>query len=226
MDADRWRGPELVGIAPAYLPLTGNMTMHTLTIRNMVCDRCKAAVQRLAESHALPWKRIGLGELELEHALDPGIQEALRNDLRKEGFDLVDDLAAQLVIRAKAMIIGMVHHSGLEVPKVKLSFLLSEGLHKEYSTIAALFTAVEGITIEQYFLLQRIERVKELIRYNELAFNEIAYQTGFSSAAHLSSQFKRITGMTPSSFKKMGRVERTALDRVGKEWTSGLRAAI
>ncbi len=191
------------------------MTTHTLTIRNMVCDRCKTAVGRILETHHLAWTRMDLGEVDLREAPDAATIVHLRNALLKEGFDLVDDRTAQLITRVKSLIVGVVHHSGLSVPRTKLSDLLSEALHKEYSTIASVFTEVEGITIEQYFLLQRIERVKELIRYNELSFSEIADRTGFSSAAHMSAQFKQLTGMTPSGFKGSRSKARVGLDKVG-----------
>lgn len=188
----------------------------TLTIRNMVCDRCKAAVRRILEAHHLGWTRMDLGEVELSEAPDAAAIDQMRMALQKEGFDLVDDHTAQLITRVKSLIVGVVHHSGLAVPKAKLSDILSDALHKEYSSIASAFTQVEGITIEQYFLLQRIERVKELIRYNELSFSEIADHTGFSSAAHLSAQFKQLTGMTPSAFKNSHSVARLDLDKVGR----------
>ncbi len=192
-----------------------HLPTHTLTIRNMVCDRCKAAVGRILEAHHLGWLRMDLGEVELRETPDETMIDHLRIALRKDGFDLVDDRTAQLITRVKSLVIGLVHHNGLAVPKAKLSDILSDALHKEYSSIAALFSQVEGITIEHYFLLQRIERVKELIRYNEFSFSEIADRTGFSSAAHLSAQFKQLTGMTPSAFKGSRSIARIGLDKVG-----------
>ena len=126
-----------------------------------------------------------------------------------EGFDLVGDRDATTIARIKAAIVKLVHHDGT-AGRVKLS----DALHKEYPGMSSLFTQVEGITIEQYFLLQRLERVKELIKYGELTLSEIAHRTGFSSVAHLSAQFKKLTGMTPSTFKAIGH-GRIALDRVG-----------
>jgi len=183
----------------------------TLIIRNMVCDRCKAAVGRLLEAQRLGWTRMGLGEVEL-------FREPLTTELdalREEGFDLVDGRDAVIIARIKAAIVNLVHHAGTS-GRVKLGDHLSGLLHKEYSGLTALFTQVEGITIEQYFLLQRLERVKELIRYNELSFSEIADRTGFSSAAHLSTQFKQLTGMTPSAFKNSHSAARLDLDKVGR----------
>ena len=188
---------------------------HQLIIRNMVCDRCRAAVARVLEAQGLPMKRIELGEVELFR--EPSITklDALRIALREEGFDLVDGRDAVIIARIKAAIVNLVHHAGT-AGRVKLGDHLSGLLHKEYSGLTALFTQVEGITIEQYFLLQRLERVKELIRYNELSFSEIADHTGFSSAAHLSAQFKQLTGMTPSAFKNSHSAARLDLDKVGR----------
>lgn len=190
------------------------MTNGHLTIRNMVCARCVAAVQRILDANGLPVKHIDLGEVELETAPTPAQLEQLRNGLEALGFELVDSRDAATIARIKAAIVKLVHHSDEAAPKVKLSEHLSALLHRDYSGLTALFTQVEGITIEQFFLLQRLERVKELIRYDELTLSEIAHRTGFSSVAHLSAQFKKLTGMTPSAFKGMGR-GRTALDRVG-----------
>jgi len=189
------------------------MTGHRITIRNMVCDRCKAAVRRVLEAQGLPVKHVDLGEVELER--EPGADEkqALRDALQLAGFDLVDDRDATTIERIKSHIVKLVHHDDDAHRRVKLSAHLSGLLHKEYSGLAALFTQVEGITIEQYFLLQRMERVKELIKYDELTISEIADRTGFSSVAHLSAQFKKFTGMTPTAFKAL-RQGRTPLDRV------------
>ena len=185
-----------------------------LTVRNMVCARCVAAVEQIVKDTGLALRNIELGEVELEAAPTPAQLEQLRQGLEAVGFELVDDRDAATIARIKAAIVKLVHHSDEAAPKVKRSELLSNALHREYSSLSSLFTQVEGITIEQFFLLQRLERVKELIRYDELTMSEIAFRTGFSSVAHLSAQFKKLTGMTPSAFKTMGK-GRTALDRVG-----------
>jgi AraC family transcriptional regulator len=186
----------------------------TLTVRNMVCDRCKAAVARVVNQFGLQVAHVGLGELELAEEPTDLQRERLRTTLRAEGFDLVDDREAALITRIKAAIVGLVHHDGGEGRRVKLGPYLAAELHKEYSGLSGLFTQVEGITIEQYFLLQRLERVKELIKYDELSMGEIAHRAGFSSVAHLSAQFKKLTGMTPTAFRSLGG-QRHALDRVG-----------
>ncbi len=184
-----------------------------LTIRNMVCDRCKSAVWRVLTAQGLSVRQVDLGEVEVEG--QPSLAELHRvNDaLRTEGFELVDDRDAALIARVKAVIVKLVHHSGDADGRVKLAEYLSDALHKDYSTLSALFSQVEGITIEHYFLLQRLERVKEMVRYGELTLSEIADRTGFSSVAHLSNQFKKLTGMTPTAFKQIG--NRKELDKVG-----------
>ena len=184
-----------------------------LVIRDMVCDRCKAVVKRVLAEQGMGVKSVELGEVELEQEPRPEQLEALRAALKYEGFELVDGREGALIARIKTAIVMLVHHSGTE-GRVKLSEHLSAALNKEYSSLTQLFTQVEGITIEQYFLLQRIERVKELIKYDEISLSEIADRVGFSSVAHLSAQFKKLTGMTPTAYKAMG-LGRTPLDRVG-----------
>ena len=186
---------------------------NTITIRNMVCDRCRTAVQRLLDQRGLRWLRIDLGEVELKEALDDATLDALRADLGSVGFDLVLERDAQVINKVKSAIIEQVHHS--EAKRVELSKLVEETVHLEFSSVSKLFSEVEGITLEHYFLLQRLERVKELIRYREMTFSEIAFATGFSSAAHMSAQFKQLTGMTPTSFRGT-HGSRSPLDRVGK----------
>lgn len=179
-------------------------TAHHLIIRNMVCDRCRAAVAGVLEMQGLPVKHIELGEVELLRPPLAEELEALRGALHKVGFELVDDRDSMTIARIKAAIVNLVHHDGEMKGRVKLREHLSALLNKEYSGLSALFTQVEGITIEQYFLLQRLERVKELIKYGELTMSEIADRAGFSSVAHLSTQFKKLTGMTPTAFKEIG----------------------
>ena len=139
---------------------------------------------------------------------------ALHVALQPLGFELVEDRDAATIARIKSAVVQLVHHADGDADKMKLSTWLSDALHKEYSGLAALFSSVEGITVEHFFLLQRIERVKELVRYGELTISEIAFSTGFSSAAHLSGQFKLFTGMTPTDFRKLGG-PRIPLDQVG-----------
>lgn len=183
-----------------------------LTIRNMVCDRCKAAVTRLLDEQGLSPARVDLGEVELAQDAAPEQLDRLQAALRSQGFDLVLDHDAQVITKVKAEVVRRVHHEG--GGRVDLAELVRETVHRELSTVSKLFSEVEGITLEHYFLLQRSERVKELIRYDEMTFSEIAFATGFSSAAHLSAQFKQLTGMTPTAFKAT-HGKRSPLDQVG-----------
>lgn len=180
----------------------------------MVCDRCKAAVARALRAAGLAVAHVDLGEVQLAHDATATQLDAARNALAQEGFELVDDREAATIARIKAAVVKLVHHRAELPHKVKLASYVSDALHKEYSGLSALFSTVEGITIEQFFLLQRLERVKELIKYDELSLSEIADRTGFSSVAHLSAQFKKLTGMTPTAFRAM-RMGRTPLDHVG-----------
>ena len=185
-----------------------------LTVRNMVCDRCKAVVKRVLVEQGVRMRHIELGEVELEREPTAAQLVAVREALKREGFELVDDRDAVTIARIKTAIVKLVHYQDGGAGRVKLSEHITMALNKEYSSLTTLFTQVEGITIEQFFLLQRLERVKELIKYDELTLSEIADRTGFSSVAHLSAQFKKLTGMTPSAFKALG-MGRTPLDRVG-----------
>jgi len=209
---ERWR--MVIDAPPLHSMGTSPTVPYQLIIRNMVCDRCRAAVARVLEESSLPVKYIELGEVELLREPRAEELETLRGALRVEGFELVDDRDAVTIARIKAAIVNLVHHDGEMQGRVKLGEHLSGLLHREYSGLSTLFTQVEGITIEQYFLLQRLERVKELIKYGELTMSEIADRTGFSSVAHLSTQFKKLTGMTPTAFRGMGG-GRLPLDRVG-----------
>lgn len=188
----------------------GYLCSVKLTVRNMVCPRCIAAVQRVFEAEGLVPTRVALGEVEVQEDLNDVRTAALSDALEQAGFGLVTDGEARTVTAIKTAVVQLVHAAAAD--RVKLSEHLSEQLHRDYSGLSALFSQQEGITIEQYFLQQRIERVKELLQYGELTVSEIAFQVGFSSVAHLSAQFKQLTGMTPTEFKQRG--ERRTLDAV------------
>lgn len=177
----------------------------------MVCDRCKAAVQQVFVARGLPITQLELGKVVVPEVLDDTTLAALENELERAGFGLVTNTESRTITRIKAAIVELVHGAHGD-QRVKLSEHLPALLHYDYSGLSALFSQVEGITIEHFFLLQRIERVKELIQYGELTMSEIAFRTGFSSAAHLSNQFKKLTGMTPTAFRQVG--GRRTLDRV------------
>lgn len=182
----------------------------------MVCHRCKMVVKAELEGLGLHPLTIELGEVVLEEKdLSKAQQERLSEALRGVGFDLIDDRRSKIIESIKTFIIDAVHHQK-EQPTKNYSELLSQHLHHDYSYLSNLFSGVEGITIEQYIINQKIEKVKELLMYDEWSLSQIAFELGYSSTAHLSAQFKKLTGFTPSGFKKLGAQNRKSLDNVGK----------
>jgi len=190
------------------------MQKTQLRIKNMVCDRCKMAVEQVLKDVGLTPERIDLGEVWVSDVPTEAQLAQLKTRLEALGFELLDDQRQQMIERMKTAIIALVHHhQGNKT--LNLSVYLSQLLHRDYSALSKLFSEVTGLTIERYFIMQRIERVKELIRYDELTLTEIAYQMNYSSVAHLSSQFRSVTGMTPTQFRFMKTVQRANLDKVG-----------
>lgn len=179
----------------------------------MVCDRCKMVVQSELEKLELQPLSIKLGEIELQEELNPAKKEKLATILQSLGFSLIDDKRSRLIEQIKGIIIELVHRHNSEL-KVNLSDYLTARLPYDYNYISNLFSEVEGRTIENYFITQKIERVKELLVYDELTLSEIAFSLNYSSVAHLSGQFKKITGLTPSHFKNIGTEKRKPLDRL------------
>lgn len=190
------------------------MQKTQLRIKNMVCDRCKKAVEQVLKDIGLTPERIDLGEVWVSDVPTEAQLAQLKTRLEALGFELLDDQRQQMIERMKTAIIALVrHHQGNKT--LNLSVYLAQLLHRDYSALSKLFSEVTGLTIERYFIMQRIERVKELIRYDELTLTEIAYQMNYSSVAHLSSQFRSVTGMTPTQFRFMKTAQRANLDEVG-----------
>lgn len=187
--------------------------MTTLYIKNMVCDRCKAAVAKVLADLGLTPHAIELGTAEVDGTLDDAKLGLLRAALARQGFELLEDRQRQTVERIKSEIIKLVHYNG-GAPAVNLSTFLSRKLNVDYSSLSKLFSENTGITIERYFILQRVERVKELLFYGEMSLGEIAARMNYSSTAYLSSQFKSVTGMTPTQFKAMRKKELKQLDKI------------
>ena len=182
----------------------------------MVCHRCKIVVGTELEKLHLHPVNIALGEVLIEEKeLKKDQQTQLSNALKAVGFELIDDKRSKLIEQVKTFIIDTIHYKD-EQPNKNYSELLSQHLHHDYSYVSNLFSEVEGITIEQYIINQKIEKVKELLMYDELSLSQIALQMAYSSTAHLSAQFKKLTGLTPSQFKQIGRQSRKSLDDVGK----------
>ena len=182
----------------------------------MVCNRCKMVVRSVFEKLGLQVVHTGLGEVEIaETRLDKEQLSGLSAELKTVGFELIDNKQSKLIEQIKTIIIDSVHHND-DPPKEKYSELLSRHLHYDYSYLSHLFSQVEGITIELYIISQKIEKVKEMLVYDELSLSQIAFQMGYSSTAHLSSQFKKQTGVTPSQFRQMRLQGRKGLDEIGK----------
>lgn len=185
-----------------------------LFIKNMVCDRCKMVVQTQLSELGLHPISVDLGHVVLsEKELNRHQTEQLKGGLMQQGFELLSNRKQQTVEKTKAEIVKLIYYNQ-EGLRTNLSDYLSDKLNLSYSTLSASFSNIEGISIEKYFIEQKIERVKELISYNELSLSEIADQLNYSSIAHLSSQFKKVTGLTPSEFKLGNSEGRITIDRV------------
>jgi len=187
-----------------------------LTIKNMVCPRCIKVVREELENLGYTVNNIKLGEVELFEAESKIDLKTIKERLQKEGFELIEDSKSKLVDTVKTEIINVIQkykHEDLE--KIVFSKYLSEQLGKDYFTLSSLFSKMEGITIEHFVILQKIEKAKELLRYGEMTLSEIAYELGYTSVQHLSNQFKKVTGMTASQFKKDLTNLRNPIDSVG-----------
>lgn len=183
-----------------------------LYIKNMVCQRCVLAVNKILEDLRLQPVYIQLGEVLLTKPLSGKQKSQLQHELEKIGFELLDDIRQQEIEKIKTLVISHIHYQ--EDPDFSFPSLLAKELNREYSLISKLFSETEGITIEQFVIRQKIEKVKELLAYREMNLNEISFELGYSSAAHLSAQFKKVTGLTPSQFKKQAFHLRKPLDAV------------
>lgn len=184
-----------------------------LLIKNMVSLRCKIIVQSVLGDMHLHYKVVELGEVELAEELSLEQQEELKIALLHFGLELLEDKKSILIEKIKNIIVEMIHYSD-EPPVLNFSNYLSQKLNYDYNYLSKLFSEVKGTTIEHYLISHKIERAKELLVYNELSLTEIAYKLHYSSVAHLSNQFKKVTGLTPSFFKKMKNKRLTALENL------------
>lgn len=187
--------------------------MTTLFIKNMVCNRCIKVVKDELQALNLEPTHVELGEVRFDSHISQEEKIAIEKSLQPLGFELIDDKKSRLIEQIKSIIIDLVHHQDSEI-KTNLSHELSAQLHLDYNYLSNLFSEVEGVTIEKYFIAQKIEKVKELLVYDELSLSEIAFRLNYSSVAYLSNQFKKVTGLTPSHFKKIGEHKRKPLDEV------------
>ena len=184
-----------------------------LYIKYMVSLRCKMVVKAELKKLGLHFANLTLGEVEVMEDMNHEQSELLKTALIKSGLVLMDDKRSVLIEKIKNVIIEMVHYSD-EIPKTNFSQYLTEKLHYDYTYLANLFSETEGTTVEHFIILHKIERVKELIIYDELNLTEIAQKLHYSSVAHLSNQFKKVTGLTPSYFKTLKNKKRNTLDNV------------
>jgi len=171
------------------------------------------AVKSELDKLGLHYSNVNLGEVEIKEKIEPGQLEQLRKALLKSGLELMDDRKSILIERIKNVIIEMIHYTE-EPLKTNFSDFISNKLNYDYTYLANLFSEVTGTTIEHYIIAHKIERVKELLLYDELNLTEISFMLNYSSVAHLSSQFKKVTGLTPSYFRKLKTKKLTALDKV------------
>ena len=184
-----------------------------LYIKNMVCNRCKMVVKSELEKLGYQPVSVELGEVDIDKELDAEEKQRLTAILQEYGFDLIDDRKSRLIERIKNLIIELVHEKDIQL-RTSLSDYLISHLHHDYRYMSNLFSEVEGTTIEKFFINQKIEKVKELLVYDELSLSEIAHRLNYSSVAYLSNQFKRVTGLTPSHFKNIKSLRRKPLDEV------------
>ncbi len=185
----------------------------------MVSARCKMVVKEVLKSMNLHFVVVDLGEVDIMEDLTLEQREKIKAALLISGLELIEDKKAMLIEKIKNVIIQMVHHSD-EVLKVNFSTFLSEKLDHDYTYMANLFSEVQGTTIEQFIISNKVERIKELIIYGELNITEIAWKMNYSSVAHLSNQFKKVTGLSPSHFKQLKDKRRSPIEEIGNSNSS------
>ena len=179
----------------------------------MVCERCKMVVKAEFEKLGLQTISVELGEVEIQNTITKDQKNDLLIRLHALGFDLIDDKKSKIIEKIKTLIIDLVHHKNNEL-KTNLSDYLALQLNHDYNWLSNLFSEVENTTIEKYFISQKIEKVKELIMYNELSLSEIADILNYSNVAHLSNQFKKVTGFTPTYFKQLKNKKRIQIENL------------
>jgi|APSaa5957512622_1039677.scaffolds.fasta_scaffold46353_2 AraC-like DNA-binding protein len=188
------------------------MINTSIYIKNMVCPRCLTAVELTLTKLKIPFSKVKLGEAVIEaENID---YAALDKELRAIGFEIIQNKNQKIVEQIKTLVVDLIHHNKADDLKINISDFLSKNLGYQYSYISNIFSKEESITIEKFIIFQKIEKVKELLDYNELNFSEIAFSLHYSSASHLSKQFKKITGFTLSEYKKTKPDERNSIDNM------------
>ncbi len=194
-------------------------TGNTIYIKNMVCNRCIKVVGDELTKLKINVKNISLGEVETILPLDKLPLGTIKDALERNGFELIEDKKAKVIEKIKNFIIKTIYEKeNILGENIKFSTMLEKELKLEYHYLSNLFSSQESITIEQYIILQKIERAKELLKYGELTLSEIAYKLGYSSVQHLSNQFRKVTGFSASQFKNLTSNMRKPLDKVGKSY--------
>ena len=182
-----------------------------LYVKYMVSLRCKMMVKENLKQLGLHFVVVELGMIEIMGEITPELRRQLKDSLALSGLELLDDKKSILIEKIKNVITEMIHYSD-ELPTVNYSDFISEKLGYDYTYLANTFSEVKGITIQQFIIIHKIERVKELLIYDELSLTEIAYKMHYSSVAHLSNQFKKITGLTPTFYKKLKEIRKQNLE--------------
>ena len=188
---------------------------EVLLVKNMVCHRCLLAVEDVLKRSDISFIKVITGEIYLSEKLTQKQIDLLSSSLASIGLELIDNRMSGMIEKIKQLVMRKARNEvkGKE-NKTNISVYLSRNLHHEYTYLSSFFSSVEGRTIENYFIEQRIEKVKELLVYNEMTLSEISFEMEYSSVAHLSNQFKKITGLTPSHFKEVGSARRKMLDQI------------
>lgn len=188
---------------------------NKLYIKNMVCPRCIKVVREELTKIGVEIRNIELGEVETLLPIDKLPLSKISEILTQNGFELIDDKNSRLIEKIKNEIISVIQeYSGEDIAQINFSEHIAEKINKDYNYISSIFSKTEGITIEHYIILQKIEKVKELLKYDELTLSEIAYRLGYSSVQHLSRQFKKTTGLTASNFKDNLEIKRKPIDSI------------
>ncbi|MFC1785049.1 AraC family transcriptional regulator [Candidatus Neomarinimicrobiota bacterium] len=192
------------------------MPSKILKIKNMVCPRCIKVVKEELEKLGYETSIERLGSATIKYGVNQLDLNKISTILNENGFELLVEKNAKLIDELKSLIIDLIYTEKLEELNINLSGYLSNKLNHDYSHLSTLFSSVEGITVEKYFILQKIERVKELLIYDELSLSEISYKLGYGNVQYLSTQFKKITGMSPSEFKALRNRARNSIDKIRK----------
>lgn len=179
----------------------------------MVCQRCVMTVENILSKTSIPFRNVTMGEVDLGQKLTKEETDRLRDELNRVGFELIETRMNKIIEDIKLAVFEYLSTPS-EKQTVNLSTFITDRIPNDYSYLSDLFSSIEGRTIEQFFILQRIEKVKELLVYDQFSLTQIAYQTGYSSVHHLSAQFKKVTGLTPSYFKKIAGEKRKSLDQL------------